>query len=851
MADAMEHVATTGASAFDVSAATCGPEVVGVEDDRTGTDTHRSEDVGATGATPDVVMADVRTTDDTVLVGADAAVVDTHRSEDIVDTCNPSDIMLGDLTNANGAIEVVPCSIAPATGCLEDSDMVDALAHRDSIGGVVTATDGAAVCEATASADDAAADANGAIEVVPCSIAPATGCLEDSDMVDALAHRDSIGGVVTATGGAAVCEATASADDAAAANLPGSDGENEDEVVQECDIFLNRMYDPPDFVGDMYVLQYPLRPIYRPYGDQGDLERIDLKPIARRLRVVHKLHNNQNYDDDGVMSEKLQRHVLSSVVIANPACSYAIGVMHEGKMTLTPLRAMAQFRPDFEHFDKIQARQNRPASSVAAGDAAGAEEASGEEGPVDEGGAGSAVTAAPVRVEYVPTAKAPRGSERGRASHDVAKDAAEDAEEGEPWTRLDHYAPSTNEARDIYEKHLIWPAATAAMAEVDGVEADHPKLQPLEFDSDKATFLAAMCGQAGPSRERRKKAEEDVVDGLSGYMLSRMPAERQVEAVVRHFGVVSYWGQLRKRLPPGTLRTHGKDESLLQLLRMCAVLVAGNWVLKSELAGFEGDEAHARDLLLCLFAKKAGQLEPEGYGKWAEIMAKQGVDRSARDEITRGFVKEHRDQERNLTYRLKNEPDEAFDRRFPELAAEFQVWWERLRTEIFRKLAAGRQGTPGGKGKGKNIVAGAAQQSALSRARAKLLVEVRGELAICAMTQAELRRRIQKKNATVAIRDNELASVLQDPELDAIQIRDLWMLSKTGHATNDKFRHVLHQLFRVRDSVTKQDVMAECERVHGSPCELSDYTVRVLIRELAEKVDGDSYVLKGTMTGGT
>lgn len=38
--------------------------------------------------------------------------------------------------------------------------------------------------------------------------------------------------------------------------------------------------------------------------------------------------------------EKLgRRHTLTSTVVANPDCSYAIGVIHQGRMTLTPIRA--------------------------------------------------------------------------------------------------------------------------------------------------------------------------------------------------------------------------------------------------------------------------------------------------------------------------------------------------------------------------------------------------------------------------------------------------------------------------------------------------------------------------------
>mmetsp|Transcript_29011 Transcript_29011/g.92521 ORF Transcript_29011/g.92521 Transcript_29011/m.92521 type:complete len:382 (+) Transcript_29011:232-1377(+) len=209
----------------------------------------------------------------------------------------------------------------------------------------------------------------------------------DATMVDASADGDP--------GGAAPAEHSTEATepqpmDTSAAPLPGDphdaalardqsadrgtatsgvDSTDDDPVVQECDVYLNRMYDPPDFVGDMYVLQYPLRPVYRPYGDQGELDRVELKPRSRRLKFVYKLSTGDNFDEDGVATERHgQKHVLSSTVVANPNCSYAVGVIHQGRMTITPIRAVNQLRPDFETFDRLRAQQHSRAASAASAD---------------------------------------------------------------------------------------------------------------------------------------------------------------------------------------------------------------------------------------------------------------------------------------------------------------------------------------------------------------------------------------------------------------------------------------------------------------------------------------------------
>jgi len=610
--------------------------------------------------------------------------------------------------------------------------------------------------------------------------------------------------------------------------------DDEDPVVQECDVYLNRMYDPPDFVGDMYVLQFPLRPAYRPYGDQGELEKVEIKPKSRRLRYVHRLKQGDNYDDGGVVgTERLgQRHVLSSTVVTNPNISYAVGVIHQGRMTLTPIRAVNQLRPDFETFERMRAQQHRAGNTATGEEADGAAQAdaaglsdSGPDEPRDlvARPPDQIVGASAVKVDYVAQSKTGQ---------------QEVTEPEESWTRLDFYNAHTEEAKDIYEKHIVWPAAAAAEAEDAGVEPDHPKMQKLVFNSDAESYIACMCGQAVPGKARKEQSrseEKNPDDGLSSYVLSRMPAERQVEAVVRHFSVVSYSRQLRKRLPPNTLRALS-DTMLMEMLQQCAVLAAGNWVLKSQHAGFEGLEAHARDLLICLLDKRCGALRREEYEKWAAIFEKC-TQRAARDEMTRSIAVW---EEESKTWKLKNPPDNEFVKQFPKVAEESGKWWDVHRVDIIKKVQSIDRRSSGHAG-------AAAVAAASARQRGRWLNEVREVLALGAMSTVDLRKTIQKRNPTVAVRQEELEQVLVHKDLEAVQVRDLWMLARTGKQDHDKFRTTLASLFRQRDLVSRKDILTEYEQQHKEECKLSDYVMRTLLREITDRADRDSYVLKGTL----
>merc|ERR1712217_207640 len=115
-----------------------------------------------------------------------------------------------------------------------------------------------------------------------------------------------------------------------------------------------------------------------------------------------------------------------------------------------------------------------------------------------------------------------------------------------------------------------------------------------------------------------------------------------------------------------------------------------------------------------------------------------------------------------------------------------------------------------------------------------------------ALTVPELQRFLQKKNRQHTIREDEVQLALQHPDLEAVQVRTLWMLGRTGNEENDKFRSTLVGLFRNRDSVTKQDILDEYKRLHNTDCKLSEYVMRNLLREIAERADKNTYVLKGT-----
>lgn len=132
--------------------------------------------------------------------------------------------------------------------------------------------------------------------------------------------------------------------------MPDRTDEEEDDVIAECDVYLNHLQDPDVFQGDLYMLQYPHRPIYRPNGDQGKLRHVDIDKLQKRLRLSYKLdtettHYNKNF------AHPSKEYVLTSEKFDNPNLSYCIAAVRDGKFVMTPVKSFLQCRAQMDNED--------------------------------------------------------------------------------------------------------------------------------------------------------------------------------------------------------------------------------------------------------------------------------------------------------------------------------------------------------------------------------------------------------------------------------------------------------------------------------------------------------------------
>ncbi|CAK9210816.1 unnamed protein product [Sphagnum troendelagicum] len=139
-------------------------------------------------------------------------------------------------------------------------------------------------------------------------------------------------------------------------------GEEEDPVVREIDLFLSPTVDGGE--SQLYLLQYPLRPAWRPYGLEERCQEVRVKPQQSKLEVDLVVDTTgENYDTERESHLQITKQTLTSSRVALNT-NYAVGVLRRGQLHLNPIKAVVQLRPSMKYIDDADVakkKQNREA----------------------------------------------------------------------------------------------------------------------------------------------------------------------------------------------------------------------------------------------------------------------------------------------------------------------------------------------------------------------------------------------------------------------------------------------------------------------------------------------------------
>ncbi|XP_068640350.1 uncharacterized protein [Aristolochia californica] len=142
-------------------------------------------------------------------------------------------------------------------------------------------------------------------------------------------------------------------------NVDGVEEEREDCIVREIDVFFTPT--PVDDNTQLYVLQYPLRPCWRPYEN---FQEVRLKQKQSQLEIDLEMNfESQNYDPEVLQRLKLEKQTLSSSE-APLVTGYAVGILKQNKLHLSPVHSVLQLRPSMEYLKKDTQKKSAAEGNV-------------------------------------------------------------------------------------------------------------------------------------------------------------------------------------------------------------------------------------------------------------------------------------------------------------------------------------------------------------------------------------------------------------------------------------------------------------------------------------------------------
>ncbi|CAM6101262.1 unnamed protein product [Calypogeia fissa] len=341
--------------------------------------------------------------------------------------------------------------------------------------------------------------------------------------------------------------------------------EGGDHVVREIDVFLSKSVDPDT---QFYLLQYPLRPAWRPYALEEMCQEVRLKAKQKKVEVDLAIDtDSENYDQEAAEHLQIKTQTLSSSKVSLTT-SYAIGVLQGNKLHLNPLQAVVQLRPSMKYLDEADAKKKTHAS------------ASGVDGDEDMADAEAPEAATPelVALQVNVRRRETEWQEENRLhSHAYLKQI----DDAEPWIPLEPHgvdSPVTDGVR-----HQMIASTSSQIPFKLRRDQYVNKLVPSQgILSPSEVRIGDGCGSAGFSRS----------------FLDTLPLEKRFHLLLSKGRVhVLQFERLMKLAPHDCT-----EQEVLAVLQEKAVLVQGCWVVASNLR-YSKPVTIIRDYLLLLFTK--------------------------------------------------------------------------------------------------------------------------------------------------------------------------------------------------------------------------------------------------------
>ncbi|KAJ9580202.1 hypothetical protein L9F63_004145, partial [Diploptera punctata] len=433
--------------------------------------------------------------------------------------------------------------------------------------------------------------------------------------------------------------------------------EDDDPVIQEIPVYLSKL-----LADKLFLYQYPVRP-RDISSDNFEVMQSRIKPKHQEVRLELALDTKSpNFDtskaelialnadgstnrseekkteDKLFKNDVMDKQVLESTRALSDTNNCAVAVYHDKELHITPLQGIVHLRPSFGYLDMSDKRAKEEAKEQGEGDVSGEEDEEAKQ-----------VTVKFARQENDRVKRA-----RERSFGYLSKKSAEEA-----WYYTQYHAISTEKA-ELERGKLYCVKTDDKVDELNLTTSDYMKYLITTDDTDDS-----KC------------------DVVSLKSLKLLPLVEQVRTLLKEESVLEY--------ELVTLLDQSSDMAgLLRIVQQVAVLVQGNWVIRSDIL-YPKDTAskingvaaelmcRGRDHILYQFTQM----------QHVDRIKESAVIKLPREEIQE-ILEQVSMQKPKQGWQLKLPFDKDFISRYPEVVQRQQMWWEAKQKQLREAFAGSK-----------------------------------------------------------------------------------------------------------------------------------------------------------------
>jgi len=390
----------------------------------------------------------------------------------------------------------------------------------------------------------------------------------------------------------------------------------DDPVVHELDVYITHS------LGKLMLLQYPLRPTYKPYQNTAR-KQCRIRPVQQELELHMVLEEN----DTG--PAKTQKLVVAHDPMISPNC--AIGMLRGRELHLTHIKSFLQMQPSFEHVDAKVAemeQMNLKSESEEKKDA----------------------------VQSVARKFAKVETDREKAARLSSYNNVQLEKTRETWVPCD-YRPSSHPYSAGQRRALY------CQKDKQGVSG---------CEMTRTEYLSALIPDEG-----FEEYKSHSIIGL--HDIKKLSINKQIEKLLVNAKVLSYSEVC-------TLLEIEPSREVLSVLQDIAVLIQGHWVISSMILYPKGSHSpitgtpsevlcRARDFILWCFSEQP-TVKRENLTNIIRIPAEEVQD----------ILKQVSTLEAYVGWSFKYSNNGCFDEEYPEVMLSQKKAWAKLYDELYVKL---------------------------------------------------------------------------------------------------------------------------------------------------------------------